>query len=92
MNGKGIACLSQDGQGVDQQFRIIGTNFVWAFKTAHKDFIIWTDDTWAAFKQFKKTLMRAPSLGLPDPMRSSELFPYAKDGPAACEQSRLQCC
>lgn len=45
-------------------------------KTACKDFIKWIDHTQAAFKQFKKGLMRAPALDLPDYMRSFELFTY----------------
>lgn len=34
--------------------------------------------------------MRPPALGFPDPGKSFELFPYAKDDPADCEQPQLQ--
>lgn len=63
-----------EGPGSGSVIWIIGPIFVWACKTAHKDFIVWTDDAWAAFKLFEKPPMRAPSLGLPDPTGSFELF------------------
>lgn len=34
--------------------------------------------------------MKSPGLRFLDPVKSFELFPYAKDGPDVCEQSELQ--
>lgn len=47
-------------------------------KTAQKDFIVWIDDSWAAFVQVKQALMGAPALGSSDLMSSFELFTYER--------------